>query len=245
MRLCAAQYEPTAGDIEKNIRTHMNLTNLAASQGADLIIFPELSLTGYEPELARGLATDQDDPRLDVFQDLSDVQDISIGVGIPTATPTRPRISTIVFQPGKPRQTYSKQQLHSDELPFFTCGDQQIVIQVGSHALAFAICYESLQLDHAANAARLGADIYLASVAKHDRGVAQAYVHYAAIARTYSMTVLMANCLGLCDDFIGAGQSAIWNSRGKLAGKLNHAREGIIMIETLTEAVCVLDYAPS
>ena len=43
------------------------------------------------------------------------------------------------------------------------------------------------------------------------------------------MTVLMANCLGPCDDFIGAGQSAIWNSRGKLAGKLNHAREGIIM----------------
>ena len=137
MRLCAAQYEPTAGDIEKNIRTHMGFMP-PASRGADLIIFPELSLTGYEPKLARGLATSQDDPRLDVFQDLSDAQGIIIGIGIPTATPTRPRISTIIFQPGKPWQTYAKQQLHSDELPFFTCGDQQVVLQVGSHTLAFA-----------------------------------------------------------------------------------------------------------
>ncbi len=242
MRLCAAQCGSTPGDIKKNVLKHRGVIDLGASHSADIIVFPELSLTGYEPKLARELATDQDDPRLDVFQELSDARGIIIGVGIPTATPTNPRISMIVFQPGKARQTYSKQQLHSDELPFFTCGDQQVVLKAGSHSLAFGICYESLQPDHSANAARLDADVYLASVAKHDGGVAEAYAHYPTVARKYSMTVLMANCVGPCDDFIGAGQSAIWNSRGELAGKMSHTREGIVMIETLTGAASVINY---
>lgn len=241
MKLCAAQCEPVTGEIAANVLRHCGMVNLAASHGADLIIFPELSLTGYEPKLAGALATDQDDPRLDIFQQLSDQRSIIIGVGIPTVTPTSPRISMILFQPGKARQTYSKQMLHDDELPFFTCGDQQALLTAGGHVLAPAICYESLQPDHAAHAARIGADIYLASVAKPERNVVRAYGHFPAVARQHSMTVLMANALGPCDNFIAVGQSAIWNSRGELVGKLDRAREELIMIDTATGAVTAID----
>lgn len=59
--------------------------------------------------------------------------------------------------------------------------------------------------------ARLGADVYLASVAKSAAGVAQAYGHNPLIAQKHHVMIVMANCLGPCDDFIGAGRSAVWN----------------------------------
>ena len=61
--------------------------------------------------------------------------------------------------------------------------------------------------------ADLGANIYLASVAKSARGVDKAFSHYPAVAQRYAMTVLMANCVGPCGDFVAVGQSAMWNNR--------------------------------
>jgi predicted amidohydrolase len=50
------------------------------------LIFPELSLMGYEPELSKELATKVDDIRLKPLQQLSDNHSIVIGVGLPLNT---------------------------------------------------------------------------------------------------------------------------------------------------------------
>ncbi len=247
MKICAAQCRPIAGDIAKNIESHRSLIELAVSQRADLIFFPELSLTGYEPALAKELATHSDDSRWDVFQEWSDTYTIIIGVGLPLVTDksdaarrdvsqqgTGIQIGMIFFQPGQPRVRYAKQQLHSDELPFFAPGREQLLLRTSGHTLVPAVCYESLQPNHAADAARCGADIYLASVAKPDREVAKAFAHYRAIARQHSMTVLMANSLGPCDNFISAGQSAVWNNSGELVAQLNDRDEGLLLFDTTT-----------
>lgn len=84
MKICASQTRPVKGDIESNIINHKKVINVAVSCKADIIIFPELSLTGYEPELSKELAIDEDDRRLEVFQTISDTKQIIIGVGIPT-----------------------------------------------------------------------------------------------------------------------------------------------------------------
>jgi len=112
---------------------------------ANAIFFPELSLTSYEPELAKKLATNQEDPRLDEFQTISNASNITIGLGIPTKGNSGIHISMILFQPGLPRQTYSKQQLHTDELPYFIKGENQTIIMVDNKKIAPAICHESLQ----------------------------------------------------------------------------------------------------
>jgi predicted amidohydrolase len=140
----------------------------------------------------------------------------------------------ITFQPRLKRNTYSKQHLHSDELPFFTSGSQQLVLRQANHVLAPAICYESLQSIHAEQAADLGAHVYLASVAKSERGVTSAYSHYPMIAKKHSMTVMMANCVGAADDFIGAGLSAIWNSDGELVCSTDAVQEALVAYDIQT-----------
>ncbi len=203
VRICVAQLRPTAADIEGNVRKHHALLDLALSYDTQMVCFPELSLTGYETKLAKRLATNQDDPRLDTFQTLADSRPLCVAVGIPTVGRLGTRISVIVFQPGTSRVTYSKQLLHAER------------------------------------AAELGADIYLASVAKPTGGLTKAFSHYPAVARRHAMTVLMANCVGPCDDFVAVGQSAVWSSSGELLAKLDTEHEGIVLFDTSTREVAV------
>lgn len=237
MKISIAQIRPIKGDISANIDKHKVLIERASSLKATSIFFPELSLTGYEPELAKDLATDPDESGLDDFQQISDSNKITIGLGIPTRTKTGIQISMVVFQPDRPRQTYSKQQLHADEIPYFEQGDRQIILCVENKKIAPAICYESLQPEHSDKASKLGAEIYLASVAKSQSGVNKAMTHYPEVAKKYSMPVLMSNCIGSCSDFVAAGFSAVWTKEGRLAGQLDDKTEGILIFETETEEV--------
>ncbi len=218
MYLCLAQTKPTKCDIQRNIEDHKKFIALAVSNGADAIIFPELSLTGYEPTLAKDLATTPDDARFEELQQISDNRQITICVGIPTKADAGECISMVLFQPSQARQTYSKKYLHADEEPFFVSGANFPILNISKETAALAICYELSIPEHAEAAHQNGASIYIASVTKSAAGVAQASKRLSDIASTYAMTVLMANCVGPSDDFESAGETAVWNKQGSLIG---------------------------
>ncbi|CAN5239246.1 carbon-nitrogen hydrolase family protein [soil metagenome] len=236
MKICVAQTRPLKGDIPANIINHKKLISLAVSFEADTIIFPELSLTGYEPELAKTLATDINDIRFNDLQELSDTNNITIGVGMPTKNDTSICISMVIFQPHQQRKLYSKKYLHADEEPFFISGENAACL-TGDKKIALAICYELSIPEHSANAFENRAEIYIASVAKTAAGVDKASESLSGIANKYSMTVLMSNCVGHCDNFESAGKTSIWNNKGLLMTQLNENDEGILIIDTDTQEI--------
>jgi predicted amidohydrolase len=63
-RIAAAQVASVRGEIERNVATHVAAAQAASMHGVSVLVFGELSLTGYEPELAAQLAITADDPRL-------------------------------------------------------------------------------------------------------------------------------------------------------------------------------------
>ena len=130
MKICVAQTRPLKGDIQANIEVHLNFTKLAASNGAEVIIFSELSLTGYEPVLAEELATNAGDGRFEELQALSNNLGITIGAGVPLREESGISISMIFFRPDKEIQIYSKQYLHADEEPFFIAGESQPLLKI-------------------------------------------------------------------------------------------------------------------
>ena len=101
MKICIAQTKPVKGLVSANMEAHIKFIELALTFNAEAIFFPELSLTGYEPELAKNLATNQNDNRLDVFQQISDNNKIIIGLGLPTIAESQIRISMIIFEPNE------------------------------------------------------------------------------------------------------------------------------------------------
>jgi predicted amidohydrolase len=237
MKIAVVQTRPARGDIQSNIDNHKKLISMAISSGAGSIIFPELSLTGYEPALAKELSTDPGDSRFDDFQKISDAGQVIIGVGVPTKSNTGTCISMVIFQPQKARQTYSKQYLHADEEAFFVSGQTANGITAGKTNIAFAICYELSVPAHSENAFKTGANIYIASVAKSVAGVEKAVQTLSGIAGKYTMTVLMSNCVGYCDNFESGGKTSIWNNKGLLLAQLNDINEGILIIDTASGEV--------
>jgi predicted amidohydrolase len=241
MKISIAQTRSIKGDIAFNSQNHIKLIEIAASLGADAIFFPELSLTGYEPNLAKDLAINLKDSRLKDFQLLSNKHFITIGLGVPTISKLGILISMIIFQPNESQKVYSKQLLHSDELPFFTNGEGQIILNVNNRKIAPAICYESLQPNHFETANQLGAEVYLASVAKPQKGIDKAMVYYPEVAKKYSIPVFMSNCVGFCDNFESFGNSAVWTKEGTIAGQLDNNNEGLLIFDMESEeAQCIL-----
>ena len=171
MKIALAQTRPVKGDIEYNSAKHKKFIDLALSYKADLILFPELSITGYEPESAKELATIADDIRFDKFQIISDEKSIIICIGVPLKTDNGIFISMLIFQPGQAKKIYSKRYLHADEEPYFIRGQQQIFLEKNHHIIVPAICYELSIPEHAKHAYDNNADIYLVSVAKTEEGM--------------------------------------------------------------------------
>src|SRR5215467_3083929 len=50
LRIALAQVDSTVGDLEGNAQTIIDWTRRAAARGADLVLFPEMMLTGYPVE---------------------------------------------------------------------------------------------------------------------------------------------------------------------------------------------------
>jgi predicted amidohydrolase len=244
MKLCAVQLASLKGDLPGNLQRHLVCIEQAAALGAELVVFPELSLTGYEPSVARQSALPVTSARLDPLQAACDRLGITVAVGLPLPTPDGIRIGMPVFCPDAPRQAYAKQRLHDDELPYFTPGHQALLLEVGEHRVAPAICYESMFMAHAAVARERGADLYLVSVAKTAKGIREGYAHYPEVARELGMPVLMANCVGPADTFIGAGGSAAWDSQGHLLASLDDHSEGLIVLDTRSASAITLPLAP-
>jgi predicted amidohydrolase len=235
MKIGIAQTNPIKGDISGNITKHLRFIEKAISLNTDAIFFPELSLTGYEAELAKTLATDKNDNRLAVFRKMSDANNITIGISLPTKADNGINISIVVFQPNIEPQTYSKMQLHSDEFPYFVSGDKHLIVEVENKKIALAICYESLQPSHVNTAIDLGAEIYLASVANSKNGIKEAFEYYPDMAKKNNLPILMANFIGN-DSFQCFGNSAVFSKNGLILAQLNENQEGIIVFDTETEA---------
>ncbi len=65
IRIAVAQVAPRLGQLDPNIARHVELIELARGEGAGLVVFPELGLTGYQlQDLAGDVALARDDPRL-------------------------------------------------------------------------------------------------------------------------------------------------------------------------------------
>lgn len=100
MIIASAQTKPKRGDIESNLNNHYDLIELASQSHADLIVFPEMSLTGYEREKARSLAFTEKDSRLENLRQLSIEKKMILIVGAPIIKNNDLFIGAFIIKPG-------------------------------------------------------------------------------------------------------------------------------------------------
>ena len=214
MAVAVAQSIAIPGDVIRSVEEHVRLATYAAEQGARLVLFPELSVTGYSRRLARSDAIAASDPRLHALQRLADARDTLIIAGAPVESSAGLHIGALCFVPQRGTATYTKRFLHQGEEIAFAPGTGGDMLKVDDRNVCVAICAEITHPRHVREAAERGADIYAASCLitpggyQYDASVLQGY------SREHRMPVLMANYGASTSEWPSAGRSAIWSSDG-------------------------------
>jgi len=229
LTIAAAQAVSIRGDVERNLEHHGQLARLAASRKAGVIVFPELSLTGYELDLAEELAFSASDPRLERLEDVADSSGSIVVVGAPVRLGSALHIGAFIVAPGREPRLYTKRHVTPDESKVFAPGDLDPAIQVGTESATLAICADTTHPTHADAAAERGARLYLAGVFFDPEGIAENMERLGGYASRHSMVVAMANAGAPTSEFDSAGQSSIWSESGKCVARFPGLGAGIAL----------------
>jgi predicted amidohydrolase len=228
--IAAAQSTSVPGDISRNVAHHVRIGTMAAERGAQLLVFPELSLTGYELTIARSKAVHPDSSDLDPLRHLAAHAHMTVVVGAPMLNDKDElHIAALAIHPGGTVSTYTKQYVHQSEEEVFTSGPGGPALLVEDATVALAICADATHPQHAASAAARGANVYAVGVMITEGG----YARKAALLRNYAlehrMAVLMANYSGATGGEVSAGKSALWSEDGQLVAASTGTEEALVV----------------
>jgi predicted amidohydrolase len=130
-KIAAAQVPSVRGDIDGNITTHAAAIAAAAQHHVSVLVFPELSLTGYEPDLAAELALEPTDGQLVPLLALARQHHIEVVVGAPLRNGlAKPALGAIVMSASGATGTYRKMHLGASERTYFASGDSPLALTV-------------------------------------------------------------------------------------------------------------------
>ncbi len=231
MIIAAAQTKPAGNNTNQNITDHLRLIDMAAEQGAELILFPEMSLTGYQREQAEELCFVEDDPRLDPIKEKANLYKMMIIVGAPIKINEKLHIGAFILLPGNKSHIYTKQFLHGEEENYFSGNNNyNPLVSFNEEQISIAICADITNPVHAHNAAEKKSSLYLAGIFYTPGGISKAYEQLGSYSKNYGMKILMSNYGGPSYNIESAGESASWNENGDLIGKItNHEKEILIV----------------
>lgn len=233
LNLALAQMNTKLGDIDANLEKHLSLIKSAHKNGSDLVLFPELSLTGYAlqdlvPSVA--LSPNQD---ARVFRHLKQAsRDIDIVVGFINAD-ARHRffISAAYLCNGEIVHIHNKVYLPTygifDEKRFIAPGDRFRTFQTRWGCVGILICEDFWHASSPYLLWQSGADILLMTSASPGRGVTDEQLGSAKWVETINQTyaglftcfVAHTNRVGFEDGLNFWGGSTVFDPDGKLVAK--------------------------
>jgi len=229
LSIAVAQPVCVALDVRANGLTHAKAVRAAQTR---IVVFPELSLTGYELGAA---AVDPGDLALDpIVQACKESGSIAL-VGAPTSGPgDQSFIATFAVGPTGVSVLYRKQWLGGDEGTRFTPGDEPAVLEVDGWRVGVGICKDTGVREHVERMAELEIDCYCAGLVHLPEELDEQEERAASITRLCGAFVAFASFAGPTGGGYSqtAGSSAIWAPTGEALSRAG-TRPGEIVQATL------------
>ena len=223
LRVVMAQLDFLVGDINGNVDRIVTAAREARDRlKADLIVFPELAITGYPPEdllLRPGFIRQVE---LALRRLLGEVRGIAAVVGCPLPTPAGLRNAAVVLEGGEIRATYFKQWLPNysvfDEKRYFVPGEDPVVFEVAGARVGVTICEDVWLPGPVARAAEAGAQVMVnlnASPYHAGKGDQRLTVLRDRV-REGRIPIVYVNLLGGQDELVFDGGSMVVGADGEL-----------------------------
>jgi predicted amidohydrolase len=211
LTLAVAQPRTVTCDVAANAAAHAGAIRAATAR---VVVFPELSLTGYE---FAAPVVDPSDARLAPIIEACRAAGAIALVGAPVAADGPGRaIGVLAIDGTVTRVVYRKVHLGGDEPSRFASGEAPAVLEVDGWRLGLAVCRDTGIPAHAAATAALGMHAYVAGVLEHAADAAVPEERARRVARDHGVWVAIASFAGSTGQGYTetAGGSGIWAPDG-------------------------------
>jgi NAD+ synthase (glutamine-hydrolysing) len=237
MRLALAQINPIVGDLDGNSELILGQLEAAKTQGADLVLFPELAVTGYPPEdlLLRPGFVRAAESHVEAIA--REARGTTVLVGAPHFDRDLYN-ACYVLSGGEVKAVYRKRFLPNygvfDEDRYFAPGRDLILIEHGKTLVGLTVCEDMWQPGPpATDLALAGAELLVNISASpfyvgRDREREEMFV---TRARDNSCFVAFCNSVGGQDELIFDGHSVVIDDEGTILARAPGFEEALLVVD--------------
>jgi NAD+ synthase/NAD+ synthase (glutamine-hydrolysing) len=253
VKIALAQINPTVGDFTGNAAKFRQFTLDARSRGAELVVFPELSVCGYPPRDLVEVPAFVVRSRQVLEELAAEFPELPIIAGLPSpaASETGKSVmnSAALLRNGHIDFIQSKRLLPTydvfDEMRNFAPASSQRLVSIGGQSIALTICEDAWNdkafwsrrlygCDPVEDLVRAGGQLVLNISASPfhvgKREFRQAML--ASIARQHRVPVLLVNQVGGNDSLVFDGSSVALNPSGDVIAQARSFEEDLILVDT-------------
>ena len=244
LRIAMAQLDMLVGDISKNTQSVIDAACKARDEErADVVVFPELTLTGYPPEdllLRPSLG-----PRIEssLARILAEVRDVYVLIGYPRHIDGELfNCAGIIYQ-GKILAEYAKQKLPNflvfDDQRYFREGRDVGIVNIKGVQVGLSICEDIWHPEPIAQAKAAGAELILNISASpyHIEQMGKREKHLHQRATEVSLPIVYVNCMGAQDELVYEGGSFVVNAKGEKVMQAPWFEAGLYCVDMLVNDV--------
>jgi NAD+ synthase (glutamine-hydrolysing) len=233
------QFNAVVGDLADNAEKMRSIYAQAAQSEVDLLVFPELAVSGYPPEDLLHKKHFLEDSRRTVEKLAADCPDKTIIAGFAESYKGNSYNSAAVLQAGRVSKIYRKCRLPNfgvfDEQRYFQSGTEPMVIDVGGLNIAVTICADIWDIEWLVNFLKDAGQIqmilnisaspfHLGKIKKRQEIVSQC-------AKQFNCAVSYCNLIGGQDELVFDGRSIFTDSTGKVIAKAKAFDEDLIIAD--------------
>jgi NAD+ synthase (glutamine-hydrolysing) len=253
LRIALAQLNLLVGDVHGNTARLRETAVRAGEEGADLVVFPELALSGYPPEdllFHRGLRAQVEQALGGLERDVNDPQSRlpALLVGYPEyageSGTAQIYNSASLLMPGSPRANHRKNCLPNyrvfDEKRYFTAGTAPSVVTVRGLKVGILICEDVWEPEPARAARDAGAQLLIvlnASPYQQRKQREREEVVRQRIADV-KIPVIYVNLVGGQDELVFDGNSFALDAAGNCVLRAAAFEEALVHVDVQCDAAC-------
>ncbi len=239
LKIALAQINLVVGDIEGNVKKTIHAARQARDRNrADVLVFPELTVTGYPPEdlLLRSdfvLAS-----QLAMEELRNEIKGICCVIGHPLQCDGALYNAATAIENGEILATYFKQVLPNysvfDEKRYFTPGDKPAVFSNSGWCLGITICEDVWEARPVELAKSAGAELILnlnASPFHLNKSVERENIVVAGVARRHQIPIVYTNLVGGQDELVFDGNSFVVDGQGRVVHRAVAFEEDISALD--------------